>query len=421
MTIRPLAACLAASAAALLAACGGDDSGGPAQATGGRLIEPAATVANLPKSALQVPAAPCDVSVVALNYDTPGAKPGERSNSSAGLLVPTGADPACRGPFALLAYARGTEVNKPRTMASGTDLETLSLAAVFASQGYMVVATDYLGFAKSAYPFHPYLHADSEASAVVDSIRAARAYAAAGSLPLSGRVMLYGYSQGGHSSLATQRAIETDPSVSREIGLAAAGHGAAPAALSTALRSGAEIVGGQYFIPFLITAWQKVYGDAYGDVNQVFKAPYSAYIQDLLPSPTDTYTTLVTTGKLPAANYNAALFQPAFIASLQDGTSGVIRAAARNDLVASNWSPASPTRFCAGSADPVVLYPTAQQLAINRWGSLPNVSARDVDPQVQAVVAQRNLSPGDVAQQYHGQLVPPFCLQDMKAYFDARR
>ena len=420
MTIRPLAACLAASAAVLLAACGGD-SGGSVQATGGRLIEPAATVANLPKSALQVPAAPCDVSVVALNYDTPGAKPGETSNSSAGLLVPVGTDPACRGPFPLLAYARGTEVNKPRTMASGTDAETRSLAAVFASQGYLVVATDYLGFAKSAYPFHPYLHADSEASAVIDSIRAARAYAAASSLPLSGRVMLYGYSQGGHSSLATQKAIETDPNVSGEIRLAAAGHGAAPAALSTALRSGAEIVGGQYFIPFLITAWQKVYGDVYSDASQVFRPPYSGYIQDLLPSPTDTFTTLVTTGKLPATNYNAALFQPAFIASLQNGTSGVIRAAERNDLVASGWSPASPTRFCAGSADPVVLYPTAQQLAVNRWGSLPNVSARDVNPQVQAVIAQRNLSASDVAQQYHGQLAPPFCLQDMKAYFDARR
>ena len=37
------------------------------------------------------------------------------------------------------------------------------LAAMYAAQGYAVVATDYLGYAKSTFPYHPYLHADSEA------------------------------------------------------------------------------------------------------------------------------------------------------------------------------------------------------------------------------------------------------------------
>ena len=40
---------------------------------------------------------------------------------------------------------------------------------MYAAQGYAVVATDYLGYAKSNYSFHPYLHADSEASSVIDS------------------------------------------------------------------------------------------------------------------------------------------------------------------------------------------------------------------------------------------------------------
>ena len=34
--------------------------------------------------------------------------------------------------------------------------------------------------------------------------------------------------------------------------------------------------------------------------------------------------------------------------ALQNGTSPVIRAAQRNDLVASGWNPSSQTRFCAG-------------------------------------------------------------------------
>jgi len=65
----------------------------------------------------------------------------------------------------------------------------------FVAQGYAVVATDYLGYALSEYPFHPYMHADSEASAVIDSIRAARHAAKALGLALNGKVMLSGYSQ----------------------------------------------------------------------------------------------------------------------------------------------------------------------------------------------------------------------------------
>jgi len=361
------------------------------------------------------------VKVVGLEYTTPAVRAGVNSNASAGLLVPEGTDAACRGPFPLIAYARGTEVDKRRTMASTSDAEMLGMAKVFASWGYVVVATDYLGFAKSAHPYHPYLHSDSEATAVVDSIRAARAYAQTAIIPLSGKVMLYGYSQGGHSSLATQKAIETSPSLRSEIQIAAAGHGAAPSALGTSLRSGAEIAGGQYFVPFLITAWQKVYGDVYTSPAQVFKAPYSGYIEDLLPAPADTYTTLVTSGKLPASDYSAAMFQPTFVPSLQDGSSGVIRAALRNDLVASGWTPSSQTRFCAGSGDPTVPYATAQKLALDKWGTLANVSSRDVDPEVQAAAAAQGLTQLQLLGSYHGALAPAVCLTDMRAYFDARR
>jgi pimeloyl-ACP methyl ester carboxylesterase len=405
---------LTALVIALLAACGSDES----SPTRGALLEPASTVGTLPKAAL---GGPCDVTVVGLNYTTPGAKSGEASNASAGMLVPSGTDAACKGPFPIIAYSRGTEVSKPRTMASLTDGEMQGMAKVFAAWGYVVVATDYLGFAKSAYAFHPYLHADSEATAVIDSIRAARVHAANTALPLSGKLMLYGYSQGGHSSLATQRAIETSPVVSGEMPIAAAGHGAAPGALGTSLRTGAEIAGGQFFVPFLITAWQKVYGDVYTTPSEIFKAPYDSYIENLLPSATDTYTTLVTSGKLPPTTYSAVMFQPTFVPSLQAGTSPVIRAAVRNDLVASGWNPSSQTRFCAGSGDPTVPYATSQKLAIDKWGKQANVSSRDVDPEVQAAAAAQGLTPAQVLAAYHGGLAPVVCLTDMRAYFDARR
>ena len=200
-----------ATAAALLVACGGSD--GPQR---GDLVDAPATLATL--TAAQIDAATagsglqaisgkakCDVKVVGLNYSTVGARAGEQTNSSGVMLVPAG---SCTGAAALVAYAKGTDVQKTRTLANPQDSETFLLAAMYAAQGYAVVASDYLGFAKSTYGYHPYLHADSEATTVLDSVRAARTAASSVGVNLSGKVMFTGYSQGGHASMAAQRAAD---------------------------------------------------------------------------------------------------------------------------------------------------------------------------------------------------------------------
>ena len=110
------------------------------------------------------------------------------------------------------------------------------LMTFFAAQGYAVVATDFLGYALSSYPYHPYAHADSEASSIIDSIRATRNAASSLGLTLNGKVMVTGYSQGGHASMATQRAIERDNA--GEINLVAAAHLAGPYYISGALIDG---------------------------------------------------------------------------------------------------------------------------------------------------------------------------------------
>jgi len=177
-------------AAALLSACGGSDTGN------GSLKEIPVLVTTIPKAALDASGliglsgpAKCDVKVIGLNYVTPGAK-GERSNASGVLLLPTGT--GCTAPAPLVAYAKGTDVQKNRTLADPKDAETGLLAAMYAGQGYAVVATDYLGFAKSTYSFHPYLHADSQATSVIDSIRAARRAVTYEGGSLNGKVMLTG-------------------------------------------------------------------------------------------------------------------------------------------------------------------------------------------------------------------------------------
>ncbi|MEY3216179.1 MAG: hypothetical protein RLZZ280_556 [Pseudomonadota bacterium] len=407
------------SVAALLAACGGSDP------SNGSLKESPVLLTTLTKAQLDAGPlvglsgkAKCDVKVVSLNYVTPGAK-GEPSNASGVLLLPSGAD--CTAAAPLVAYAKGTDVQKPRTLANPLDGETGLLAAMYAGQGYAVVATDYLGFAKSTYSFHPYLHADSEATSVIDSIRAARNAVSTQGASLNGKVMLTGYSQGGHASMAAHREIEKN--LSGEIKVVAGAHLAGPYNLSGSMKLPDAIAGYQFFVPYLITAWQKIYGNIYNNVNEAFKAPYVDGIESLLPNPTLNYTTLVTSGKLPGINGETpnqardALFQPAFVSDiLTNPNNPTFLAAKKNDLL--DWSPKSQTMLCSGSGDPTVpqaIHQSVMKAAFDAKG-LTNVTSVDVHPLI--VQTYGPITMANIAN-YHGTYAPPFCHAAAKSLFDA--
>ncbi len=399
----------------------------------GVLIDKAVVLTTLPAAAFDAGplkaltgAAKCDVKVVPLNYKTIGVS-GEKTNASGVLLLPSGSN--CTKPAGLVAYAKGTDVQKLRTLANPTDGETQLLAAVYAAQGYAVVATDYLGFAKSEYAYHPYLHADSEASSVIDSIRAAREAATALGASLSGKVMLTGYSQGGHSSMAAHRAIERDNAA--EINVVAGAHLAGPYNMSGSLKSSAVIAGYQFFVPYLVTAWQKVYGTVYSKPGDVFKDPYAGYIEGLLPSATLDYTTLITSGKLPygpsPTEARDAMFQLAYLTDAQTNEkNGLYLAGKKNDLL--GWSPKSKLMLCGGAGDPTV--PPALHQAPMKADfdsrKLSNVTTVDVDAYVQATYGPGGKAPPDPTSQafatyygsYHGTYEPPFCHAQAKGLFD---
>ncbi|MFO1330268.1 MAG: lipase family protein [Rubrivivax sp.] len=425
---------LAAASAAFLAACGGDSA--PDR---GSLIEPPATVTTL--TAAQIDAATaatglqalsgkarCDVKVVALNYQTVGPKQ-EETNASGAMFVPGG---SCTGASALVAYGKGTDVQKPRTLANPSEAEAMLLIAVYAAQGYTVVASDYLGYAKSAFGYHPYLHADSEATTLIDAIRAARNAAKDVGANLSGKVMLTGYSQGGHVSMATQRNGERDHAA--ELNIVAGAHLSGPYNLSGSVKLPVVIAGYQYFVPFLITSWQKVYGDVYRNVGDVFKAPYASYIETLLPNPTLNFTTLATSGQLPGGKGETptqardAMFQAAFVTDLATNpNNGVVVASRRNDLL--GWTPKAPVFLCGGAGDPTV--PPAVHRDVLRADfaarGVTNVSSADVDAQVQLLFGPGGRAPTDPTSaafgtyyaNYHGTYVPPLCHAQARVFFDA--
>ena len=426
--------CIAA-AAAVLVACGGSDDG-PRR---GDLLEAPVTLATLTAAQIDATTAAsglqaisgkalCDVKVVALNYATAGVRTGEESNASGVMLVPGG---VCTGAAPLVSYAKGSEVYRPRTLANPQDEETFLLAAMYAAQGYAVVATDYLGFAKSDYPYHPFLHADSEATSVLDAVRAARAAAPSVGVSLSGKLMLTGFSQGGHAAMAAQRAAERDNP--KEFNVVAGAYEAGPYNLSGQVAAGVAIAGEQFFVPYLVTAWQKVYGNIYSDVRTVFKLPYSGYIENLLPNPTLTYDTLVTSGKLPGGpgltpmQIRNQLFQPGFLADTQSNPNNALfLAAKKNDLL--GWTPRAPVLLCGGVGDPTVppvLHQQVLKADFDRRG-VTNVESVDVDARIQAIHGPAPTDPTSDAfatyyGSYHRYYEPPLCHAQARALFDKVR
>ena len=249
---------------------------------------------------------------------------------------------------------------------------------------------------------------------------------------LSGKVMFTGYSQGGHASMAAQRAAERDHAT--EFNVAAGAHLAGPYNLSGSLKLTDAIAGFQFFVPYLVTSWQKVYGTVYTDVKTAFKTPYSGYIENLLPSPTLNYTTLVTTGALPGGpgvtpnQARDAMFQSDFLLGAQTSAAHPLYVAAKkNDLL--GWSPKARVMLCGGAGDPTVPPAVHQQVMKADFDSrgLTNVTSVDVDAMVQSVFGPGGKAPTDPTSaafatyygNYHGTYEPPFCHAQARVLFDA--
>lgn len=420
--------------ASLLASCGG----GTAAETGrGRLLEEARETGTLTAARLDeamtaaglgqaVPKALCDVKFIELNYETVGTD-GEVTNASGALLVPAG---NCAGrTFPLVGHAKGTDVEKGRMLAKPTDQRAIELAAVYAAQGYAVAATDYLGFGKSAYTYHPYIHAATEASSIIDGLRAARHAARSLNISMSGKVLLAGFSQGGHASMAAQQAIEKD--FPGEFSIAAGAHMSGPYDVERLLRRADAISGYPLFIPYLITGYQRAYGGIYSKPADVFQMPYADYIEKLLPNHTDTQTSLFASGKLPAPaptwnEARARIMQPAYLSDIANNSANALVVAARkNGLL--GWSPKAPVLLCGGTADPVVVYKDSTAVALADFQSrgVSNVEVVDVDADIQRLFAPQGQAPTDPRTpefavyygSYHAGYLEPLCQVQALKFF----
>ena len=138
------------------------------------------------------------------------------------------------------------------------------MAALFASQGYIVVAPNYAGYDTSTLPYHPYLIA---AAAVPGHDRCPDRGAHGTAARLrdahqdNGKLFITGYSQGGYVAMATHRAMQA---AGMTVTASAPMSGPyALAAFADAVFYGDVNGGAPISTTLLLTAYQAAYGNIY--------------------------------------------------------------------------------------------------------------------------------------------------------------
>jgi len=246
----------------------------------------------------------CGVDVQYIQYATVGGQ-GEATTASGALMVPTGSSSACSGARPLLLYAHGTTTDKAYNLANFVDSSNSAygeaglLAAMYAAQGFVVIAPNYAGYDSSTLSYHPYLNADQQSKDMIDALTASRAALPTLLSPTtdSGKLFITGYSQGGHVAMATHKAMQA-----AGLTVTASVPQSAPSAISLLIDYsflGWPALGGTIFTPMLTASWQKQFGNVYTNLSDVFEAQYASGIDTLLPSTTP-LSTLLANGKLPA-------------------------------------------------------------------------------------------------------------------------
>ena len=435
----------AALIASTLIGCGGGDkpaAGGPSPAPG-TLLETSLRVshtvpdiealrATSPLAGSAEPAA-CGVDILHIVYSTLDPQ-GQPATASAAVMVPTGAGASCSGARPLLLYAHGTTVLKSYDMADPAhNDEALAIETVFAAQGYIVIAPNYLGYDVSSLGYHPYLNADVQAGDMIDGLTAG--IAALGGAPTAG-LYVAGYSQGGHVAMATQRALERDHAV--QYPLTASFPMSGPYDLvqfsdDVTLPEGAVNIGATLFMPLLLTSYQNAYGNVYGQPSDAYQAPFDLTSPTLFPTDTP-LDTLIANGELPADD-------PTFTRLF--GTGGLITdgfraaypgSAFRDDLSRNTllgWNPKAPTVLCGGMDDPTVYFSNAGNARddfASRGVTVPvwDVETRSTLPEGSSyteIYDSFKLAKAAVGanwqMKYHGELVPPACYALARGFFAA--
>jgi len=381
-----------------LASCGGGDSPAPTNGQRGDLISTTAKIGFTQQSLAGVASLinifpvnrvniTYDVEIYKLVYWTTDHA-GNPVQASGLLAVP---QKAMGASTALLSLHHGTIFHDDEAPSNYDGYELLS--ALVASMNFIVTVPDYLGYGQSSTLLHPYLHAESTSTAVIDLLRAARQWLSDNNIAVSNQLFLAGYSEGGYATLATHKAIQER--YAGEFTVTASSPGAGPYDLFGTASHYLNSTNLPYapYVAFVFKAYDTIYD--YNRISEIFQPDYVDAVNNDFYGNHYSY-------QIDAAltDVTADLFDASFLSNFLGTGETQIKA----DLMANNiydWTPISPVRFYHGQDDDDVPYANATTVMSAMTGN----GATDV-----------MLIDCPVVPATHSDCVDPY-LDDMVSYF----
>lgn len=245
----------------------------------------------------------------------------------------------------VVSYAPGTNTTKSDAPSMWDGSDGRYTPVYFATHGFAAVAPDYLGLG-SGPGHHPYVHTATEASASLDLIKAARVLAGRKKITLDSRILVTGWSQGGHAAMALGAVLQKDPVLDVAAIAPISGpfdleHVELPAALDGRLDGRAATL----YLAYWLTSMNRIY-NIYDSPTTVFREPYAATVTTLFDG-SQSYDTIV--AGLPATP--AELLTQGFIEQMANPSGALLKAIRDNDTTCEDVTAGVPVQLFSGSAD----------------------------------------------------------------------
>ena len=301
-----------------------------------------------------------DIEVHRIIYLSPEPNEQFLTTASGLLYIPIG---TCDFPVVSFQHGTTTYGNAPSLLTN----DTYKIGIPFAANGYITVLADYMGYGATPDSIpHAYLHAKSEASAVIDLITAAEFYTSQNNITLNNQLFLTGYSQGGHVTMATHRELQNTPLPSFDV--TASAPGAGPYELASSMKD-SILLSAIYSNPFYITftAESYHYTENTPSLRSIYNSPYDSLAK--------THVDRNFTGNLPTLPWPGyQMLKQEIIDSLLNDSHSLNIAFKKNEVY--NWVPLAPVNLYYCNADEQVPYTISTFTAdtMTQLGA-PNVKA----------------------------------------------
>lgn len=190
--------------------------------------------------------------------------------------------PKTAGNYPILCFQNGTNTLHSEAPTENPKSDLLSILESVAAMGFIVVIPDYIGFGASSQLSHPYLHAESTTQSILDMLRAVNEFGSQEKIVAKPTkdLFIFGYSQGGWSTMQLQKSIEKN--YSSEFNLIASSCAAGPYSITymNEFITGKTDYPMPYFLTYLLNGYSAT-GLITNPISDFIQAPYAAKIAGL--------------------------------------------------------------------------------------------------------------------------------------------